>query len=344
MFKGLGEITLKTGEAVQAGVVVAPDQDWADRVIGLLSHKGDPWNWQNAQVLGADRRIEARYYVAHRSGRPLANVMTAELAGVGILGHVFTVPEDRRKGAMGQLLGIQMADFRARGGRALFLGTDFDSHPYRMYQSLGFRGIEPRSGYMDYYCASKEKFEAEYFAPGDADIVPVGWRHWPASPALFMGAFPGVVRCAPLRLFGRASTEGPLLALVRDGEARCEEGKKPRAVALQARRSTAIVGLAVWDWHPLWPEACLLDVYCHPNYWGRAGELIEALLLPQEADRCIAYGDAACREKLDVLRAAGFRRKATLKRCLAADKAKTGYVDVVVFERARSGARSPLCR
>jgi hypothetical protein len=35
-----------------------------------------------------------------------------------------------------------------------------------------------------------------------------------------------------------------------------------------------------------------------------------------------------------VLRAAGFRRRATLKNWLAADRAKTACVDAVVFERA----------
>jgi GNAT superfamily N-acetyltransferase len=333
MFKDLGEITLKTGEVVQAGVAVAPDQEWAERVTGLLSHKGDLWNWQNSQVLKADCGIEARYYLAHRSGRPLANVMTAELAGVGILGHVYTVPEHRRKGAMGQLLRIQMADFRARGGRALFLGTGFDSPPYHMYESCGFRGIEPKSGQMDYYSASKDGFEAEYFAPDDADVVPVGWRHWPASPALFVGAFPGVVRCAPLRLFGRTSTEGALLSLLRDQERRRQEGQGPRAMALQSRGSTAVIGLAVWDWHPLWPDACLLDVYCHPNFWDRAGEMLDALKMPEEADRWLAFADTTCGDKMRVLRAAGFRRRATLKNWLAADRAKTACVDAVVFEK-----------
>ena len=35
----------------------------------FLSHKGDVWNWQNAEVLREDMGIEVRFYVAHRDGR-----------------------------------------------------------------------------------------------------------------------------------------------------------------------------------------------------------------------------------------------------------------------------------
>jgi len=332
MYQDLGEISLKSGEKVRAGIVVAPAPEWEGRLVDLLSHKGDPWTWQTAHVLRQDVGIEVRFYLAHREGRPISNVMTVELAGVGILGHVFTRPEERRKGAMSHLLAAQMEDFRARGGRALFLGTGFDSHPYRMYERFGFRGIEPRSGYMAYYAPTREAFEAEYFAPGEAELLPVDWPHWPASAALFVGDFPGRVRCAPLRLFGRASTEGPLLPLLRGNIERRQKGQPPAGLALQANQSTAVVGLAAWGWDPLWPDTCLLDVWCHPAWWDRAAELLGALELP-EADRCIAYGDSACEAKLEVLRAAGFRQIGVLPRWLAADRARSGFVDVVAFER-----------
>ena len=33
MYEDLGEITLKSGETVRTGVVIAPDLEWAERLI-----------------------------------------------------------------------------------------------------------------------------------------------------------------------------------------------------------------------------------------------------------------------------------------------------------------------
>ena len=332
MYEELGETTLKWGETVQTGMVVAPDLEWAERIERVLAHKGEPWNWQISQALRSKLGIEVRFYLLHRQGRPISNVMTAELAGVGVLGHVWTEPEERKKGAMSQLMALQMEDFRTRGGKALFLGTACGSAPYRIYERFGFRSVEDGSGYMEYYAASREEFEAAYFAKGEAEIGALDWPHWPASPALFMAGFPGVVRCAPMKLFGRASTEGPFLSLLCDETQRREERKGPRSFALQSKGSGAVVGLTVWGHDPLWPDTCLVDVYCHPDYWDRASDLLAALALP-DADRYVAYGDPTCAAKIEVLKVAGFREAATLSNRLAADAAKADFADVIAFER-----------
>jgi GNAT superfamily N-acetyltransferase len=332
MYQDFGTLTLKTGEKMNVGAVIAPDVEWKDRLVTLLTHKGGIWNWQNAEVLGRDVGTEVRFYVVHRDGAPISNILIAEHRGVGILGHVFTRPEERKKGSMGQLMARQMDDFRARGGQALFLGTGFDSHPYHMYASFGFRGIEDKSGYMEYYSASKEEFEGHYFARGKAEVMEANWTHWPASPALFMADVPGKVRCAPLRLFGRVSTEGSFLFLLKAEAERKAAGKNSQARVLQSKRTGAVVGLAMYDGHPLWPDTCLMDVYCHPNCWRRAGEMLEALSAPP-ADRCVAYGDPECPAKNRVLRRAGFRKVAAFRQRIAADRAKTGFVDVIEFEK-----------
>jgi hypothetical protein len=272
MFHDLGSITLKSGETVSIGCVQGPELEWADRVEKLLGHKGEPWRAQNTQLLRNDVGVEAYFYILHRAGLPFANIMTVELSGVGILGHVWTNPEDRRKGAIASLMEKQMGHFRARGGAALFLGTGFNSPPYRIYESFGFAGIEDRSGVMEYYADSRAAFEARYFAPGPAEIEALHWRHWPSSPALFAGDHPGVVRCAPLRLIGRHSTEGYLLGMLREHS----HDEPPRAMALVQQDTTAVLGLATWDLDPLWRDACVVDVYCHPRYWERANDLLDA--------------------------------------------------------------------
>lgn len=331
MYESLASITLSSGETVQAACVKGPDPEWAERIEKLLGHKGDPWNWQNTEVLRQELGIEAWFYILHRDGRPFSNILTIDVDGVGLFGHVYTTPEDRQKGASSSLFRIQMEHFRARGGRALFLGTGYDTHPYRMYAKHGFTGIEPLSGRMEYYATSKAAFDAWYFGAGPAEVEPIQWAHWPAGAALFLGDWPGVVRCAPLKLFGRMSTEGPLLPALRRAQAR-RQGEPICTAALRSRRSGAVVGLAAWEPDPLWPNTALADVYCHPAFQERAGDLLDAIHLPTGM-RVVAYADAACPAKADALARAGFRATATLRDRVATSGAKSVLLDVTQFER-----------
>lgn len=328
MYQQLDTITLRTGEQVEAAAVRGPDLDWAPRLEEMLRHKGDIWQWQNARVLARDLGIDVNFYVLHRDGEPFANVLICSVEGVGLLGHVWTHPGERRKGASSALMRAALDDFRSRDGRALLLGTG-SPVAMRMYEQLGFRNIEPESYAMGYYVTSQAEFEEAFFAPAATEVQPVAWRHWAPSSFLFAGDFPGVVRSAPLKLIGRGLTEGPLLPLLREAD---EGATPPRGMVLQNRATKAVVGLAAWGWHPIWPETCLLDVYCHPNYWEQAGALLAALELPA-ARRYVAYGDAACPAKHHLLRAAGFEQTNTLSQWVSADAARSSFVDVLQFER-----------
>ena len=141
MYAGLGHVALTGGEQVEAGVVDGPDTRWAQRLEELLCHKGELWNWQNSRVLRTSTGIASRFYVLHRRGIPFANAMTAELSGVGILAHVWTRPEDRRKRACSELMRVLMEDVGARQGKALFLFTQSGSVAYRLYSRFGFRSV-----------------------------------------------------------------------------------------------------------------------------------------------------------------------------------------------------------
>lgn len=332
MYEPVDTITLKSGERVEAGVVKGPDPDWAERIEALLEHKGETWRWGNTMVLRERPDVEAYFYILHRGGIPFANMSTVETRGVGIFGHVFTKPEDRRKRAAMELMRVMMHHFRRRGGRALYLGTGYDSHPYHIYRAHGFTGLEPRSGYMDYYTSSRDAFQAGYFARGPAESAALNWRDWPASTALFTGDFPGVTRCAGMRIFGRQSTESPLLPVLRDASTRRAEGRIERVRVLRQRETTAVAGLAMWSFDSLWPRSCVVDVYCHPHFWDRSHDLLGALSLP-EADRYLAYCDAGFEPKEAALSQAGFRPSVTYGRRVARDCARTAHVDVTVWEK-----------
>jgi hypothetical protein len=336
MYQKLDTITLKSGEQVEAGVVKGPDPAWAERLVKLLWHKGDPWNWQNARLLKADQGLDAYFYVLHRDGQPLANIMTVENAGVGHFGHVWTELADRQKGASSLLMALQMAHFTARGGQALFLGTGYDSVAYHLYKRFGFESVEAQSGYMAYYRTNQADFEAHYFAQPatgeDLVIQPLAWPHWPASAALFLGDFPGIMRCVRGEIFGRESSEGGLLPLLLEAEQRQQEGKTLRSFALYQRATNAVLGLATGHWHPHWPDNYLLDLYCHPRYWEQAPALLNALSLPPTL-RTIAYADSSDPAKATALAALGFQVVATLPRWLTTNPNRTNLVDLLILAR-----------
>jgi GNAT superfamily N-acetyltransferase len=292
MYQSLGQVALKSGERVEAGVIDCPDAEWASRIEALLGHKGESWRWQNRSCARENLSIDARYYLLHRDGEPFANMLTATHRGVGHFGHVFTIPEERRKGAAHQLMGLLMEDFRQRDGLALFLGTRFDSPAYHIYRRHGFEGFAPGSGQMEYYAdGDAEGFRQEYFAAsGQAQTGPPQWRHWPASGTLFTATFPGVVRCPSLGLTGRASTEGPFVAVLRRAARSLEDKVSSYTVISERAETGAVVAVARCSAHPLWSSKLLVDLYGHPDAEQEMVACVSALESVTDAP-CVSYSD-----------------------------------------------------
>jgi GNAT superfamily N-acetyltransferase len=328
MYQYLGKVTLKSGEVVEAGLVTGPDLAWASKVETLLGHKGPLWQWQNRSCLTRqDLGIEVRFYLLHRGGEPFCNILTCEVGGVGLFGHVYTRPEDRRQHASSLLLDLLLADFAHRGGRALYLGTGFDSPPWHIYHRVGFRPLSAGSGTMVLVRPGGETalgdFEASYFGKTDdaVTIEPLGWRHWPTSSPLFCSVLaghqgpPATVRLPVGHLLGRALTEGPLLHLINANEVAVQEKRPIASVALRHQRSQALLGMATWQSGSLWPNTIQVDLFCHAAYWGQAAALLAALHLPTSVP-ALAWADSdggsAGAAKRAALSAAGFQAVATL--------------------------------
>ena len=331
MYQSIEEVTLKSGEKVEAGAVLGPDSDWKDRLLQLLAHKPPIWQWQVTQFLTRDLGIEPRHYILHRDGTPFSHILTVEYNGVGILGHVWTVPEDRGQGAAGLLMGSLLGDFKQRGGKALFLTTGFESAPYRIYSKHGFRGFEPGSGKMAWFADSEEAFEADWFKSDDAQIQPVSWVDYATASALFASGKGGIIRNLPLRLFGRCITESGLLDVLK------EQAENPtddsRFSAFSSTKTGALFGLAGWAADPLWPGTVNVDVFCYPGYWDRAGELLNQLAIPP-GTRVVTYVDESFEAKHTVLEAAGFKSIAVLPDWVANDCAGIARSNVLVYERS----------
>jgi len=186
---------------LEVGLVTAPDSEFAETIPRLLSHKGRDWDYHFVASLGGETgALESRFYLGILNGAPVANIMTLERHGLGILGHVFTQPANRLKGICRAIMAVQMEHFRGRGGRILTLGTGFESPPYWIYHSFGFRSL--RRGFMRYEAPGSEDFAIEWFAPNDTRIVRAEWEHWPLVALMGSYAATDYLRSTAWRLHG----------------------------------------------------------------------------------------------------------------------------------------------
>jgi len=285
---------------MEVGVITAPDEPHAVEINQFLGHKPGNYKWHIERcVTETLDALETRFYVGKVDGSIITNIMTVEHQGIGILGHVFTMPEQRRKGACKGVMAYQMDDFRQRKGRALYLGTGYNSHPYYIYHSFGFESVFWESGFMRYQVNGD--FEEHYFAPTSTQPKSVEWHDWPKVTALS-----GIVGSEALRsliwnVYGPTNMEGGFLNFKHDLEAEnvYEDAK------LLITSGGAIVGWATVSRDNRWrPATAVLDLFFHPNFTDEVPALLSAVKFPDVKVQC--YVDSSAAKKAEVLETAGF--------------------------------------
>ena len=105
-----------------------------------------------------------------------------------------------------------------------------------------------------------------------------------------------------------------------------------QTAVLKQQETEAVLGVATWGLDAVWPGQCLVDIYCHPEYWSWGDDLLAAIVLPK-MHRYVAYCDVGFAAKEAVLEGAGFERVATLAGWVPVDRAETAFADVGVWER-----------
>ena len=300
MYNKLGDVLLKTGERMEVGVVTAPDTPHAEEVKQFLGHKPGNYKWHIercvTEVLDA---LETRFYVGKLDGAVITNIMTVEYEGVGILGHVFTLPQQRRKGAAKGVMGYQMEDFRQRSGKALYLGTGYNSHPYYIYHSFGFESVFPESGFMKYHV--HEDFEERYFAPAPAVPKSVEWHDWPKVTALSGIVGWDTLRSLKWEVYGPTNLEGGFLSFKHD----LETADAYDDAKFLISSGGAIVGWATVGRDGRWqPATAVLDLFFHPNFADAVPVLLSAVTFPDVKVQC--YVDGGAEKKAEILEAVGF--------------------------------------
>jgi hypothetical protein len=315
MYRKIQDVALKTGEKAELGLLVGPDgSELATQTKKLLGHKGPIWNWQIAASLAEGYpSVDSRFYILLKDSVPFANIMTCSSHGVGVFGHVFTTPEQRRKGAADIIHHYLMEDFKRSGGKALYLGTGYDTHPYRLYAKYGFQGAEPKSGYMYWFADGQEAFEAAAFAPAKTRHEALGYQHWPTLPALAMMRHSARVRIATMGVINIRSSEGGSLGFMHEPDARASGARAWVAVSEQSHVPVAIAA-AKADWL-FGDQVDVVDLFCAPGFEAEVPPLLAQLKLPSER-QAVCYADTQWKGKAAILRSCGFRKAGDVKRHL----------------------------
>lgn len=347
MYSPIADKTLRTGESLEIGVVLAPDDhhtpeygpapddayaldhlapiDHAPLVRPILAHKSSNEQWHLDEVFaGRVGPLETRFYLGRLEDRSICNIMVSEYDGIGILSHVYTVPEHRRKGIARLVMTEQMMDFQARNGRYLTLSTGFDTHPYYLYHGFGFRSVVPASGHMKYM--GYAKFETDHFRvdeDGEARVIPGDWMHWPSLNVLCAQAGPPYLRNAGLGHIGPRMFEGAYLGLMK--QTREEEDVQVRLVVTD---HGVVAGYATLVPDTRWRgETFLLDLTVHSAFTAQLKPLLESLILPA-GRKVLCHVEPGDGPKIAALEGAGFVHEATLRQQF---KAAGNGMDVVVY-------------
>ena len=321
----LGPVTLKSGEEARLYHVIAPEPLWWDRVATFLAHKGHTFLWPMEVAFREGLSgLRMNCFECVLDGEVVGNITTVDALErpVGILQHVFTNPDHRRKGICQQLMRVLGDDFLARGGQAMFLSTGYDSPAHWIYHSFGFRAIA-ETGLMGWL--PEEGFHAEYFSPGPVSVRDTQWPDWPCLDALYLTTGGWYLRGFLASQYGHSSYEGAYPTMV---EAR-EKGQVTD-IKMLAKADGAVMGHAFVGPDSRWRgNPYVLDFFVHPNFHGEAAKLLNGLSLP--TDRKVqCYADGAAGERCAALEAMGFAQEATLKRQI---KKGEEWVDVVAYAR-----------
>jgi len=301
-------VTIKSGEQLQIIRVAGPDAEWKEPIMKTLHHKDEKWRGTIQMTLEQPLEgVQCYYYLGLLNGEIVSNITTTEApeVGVGILGHVFTNPSHRRKGICTALMEILTSDFIGRGGRAMTLGTGYDSPAYHIYASFGFAGIGT-SGRMIW--EAQPNFLDDYFAADSTTVADISWPDWPRLDLLYTIPEGSFLRGIYFRHYGLSEYEDlfpRLLQLTTDTESAQSK--------VLVKPGDEVVGHTLLVPDPRWHnDVWLLDLFVHPDFYPAAGELLSAIELPA-GHKVQAYADSQSPEKIQLLEGAGFHQEAVLR-------------------------------
>jgi len=303
----LRSVKLKTGEMMDILRVTAPDAEFRERILVYLAHKGMPWMVPMEEHLAGELEgLKQYFYIGVVGDEIIGNASSVEALErpVGILQHVFTPPERRRQGICSSIIRTYADDFEARGGRAAYLHTGYDSPAYHIYRSVGFVGYRD-TGIMERF--TDPSFHEDFWARRPTIVRDTRWADWALLDALFGIEEGWYLRTIHHRQWGRSGYEGQYV----HAREEMTHGEIVQMKVLEAQNG-AVVGLAYLSRDRLFRgDTWLLDLFVHPHYYDDAVRLLQAMDLDRHA-KVQCYGDATQPEKAEMIEAVGFRQEAFL--------------------------------
>jgi hypothetical protein len=302
MWRKIGEISLRTGEIMEVYMVRTPDPHYGRDIVSFLSMSipnEELWLWHlNLAIHGELDELESRFYIGLLTNRIISNVTTWKYGAIGIVGHLFTVEEHRRKGACTGLMKAVIQDFRKHDGKILIGGFRETSYP--IAKNLGFKSIVDHCEVM--HCYLDPHFESEYFRTKNVFCRDSMWKDWPGIGLLFGIREGEYLRSIKHKIFGNFDYEEHFLEDMR------ERLKGLCISKVLTSEKGSIVGYATLTYkHELKDNFWLLDFFVHPENMSYADNIFDAMGFPTGKIRC--YVDSKAEEKHVLLLKRGFKKK-----------------------------------
>lgn len=325
MITRLADVVLKSGEAMQVLKITAPEPQWCERILEFLVHKGPVWlaPMETAYNQGLEDLVINDFLGVLESGEVVGNITTVEFQGCAILQHVFTPEVHRRKGICNFIIHELCEDFKASGGRGMYLGTGYDTHPYYIYQGVGFVG-RGDSGKMTWLPDSN--FLTDWFRPATAMVRDLKWSDWPCLEALYATEGQWQLKGAHFRQFGHTGYESQYVYL-RVGM----DERNIQNVKILASETGAVVGHAFLAPQEQWKNKSLcLDFMVHENFYGQIGDLLNAVEIPTD-QRVVCYCDVNAQARIAALETLDFVCEGILRKQI--EDENHNALDVAVLAR-----------
>jgi len=304
-------VELKSGETLECFIVDEPDDRHVPQVLRLLGHKGGVWQYHMDEwAAGRVKRLETRFYVGRVGEELVGNIMTVVYRGVGIMGHVFTPPEHRKKGICDALMDFHMEDFRRRGGTVLHLNTGFESVAWLIYRAHGYVPMPERPGSM--WWAPEEGWRPEglYANLDRVSVADADWQHWPSMNIFTQMPFDQLVRSASYGLYAIQPSEGQFPGILQDRATRGDV----QARVIQTREGH-VAGLATLVPERRWGRFAathVFDLLVHPDAAHAASDLVKDFAWPDA--HVLAYAAETDELTIDLLAEAGFHPHSHVER------------------------------
>lgn len=296
--------------------IVSPSPRYAKIIPKLLAHFGHPW------VENIERRVRGDFvewsrdyfFLGEINNELIANVwytVPQDARGIGLLGHVFTKPEHRKKGIATHLTEIALERFSQEKGKVMYLFFE-NTAAHKIYKKLGFR--EYNGKIMRYLSANifPSNFDESYFFhEGETVANETNWGDLPRFQALY--AFPHLITVKDYnyRIFTGEELEGKFIEMMNDQE----EGKSSLG-ALRNSRGVVVGAVSLVKLSGCEERIGNLDFFIHPHYLSQADKLL-CFSLKKAKEKSLqlirVYLSSLDVEKIDIVRNLGFLREATLR-------------------------------